>query len=108
MLPPIASSSHSDDAGREKHLQDQLEADGVVVAKAVETLICPITQTRMQHPMVNTQCGHTYERTAINEHMRRCKSLTVKCPVGGCPGMVNLANLRPNKRIAELISQNND
>ena len=55
--------------------------------------------------MLNTQCGHTYDRNEFNEHIRRCRSLTVKCPVAGCVGHVNQANLRPNKQIAELLSQ---
>ena len=29
----------------------------------------------------------------------------MKCPVAGCVGHVNQANLRPNKQIAELLSQ---
>ena len=110
LLPSLhPTTSSTEDTTREQNLQDELDADGIVVAKATESLICPITQTRLEHPMVNSKCGHSYERSAINEHMRRSKSLTVKCPVGGCPGTVNQAHLKLNKRIAELLlSQNND
>ena len=105
MPAPRQATSAEDESAREQQLQDELEAEGVVVAGAVGSLNCPISQTRMVHPMLNTQCGHTYDRNAVNEHIRRCRSLTVKCPVAGCVGFVNQANLRPNKKIAELLLQ---
>ncbi|KAL5249145.1 hypothetical protein ACHWQZ_G018102 [Mnemiopsis leidyi] len=102
---PRQAVSSEEESARERQLQDELEAEGVVVAGAKISLTCPISQTRMVHPMLNTQCGHTYDRNAVNEHIRRCRSLTVKCPVAGCVGHVNQANLRPNKQIAELLLQ---
>ncbi|XP_063691078.1 uncharacterized protein LOC134823519 [Bolinopsis microptera] len=102
---PRQAASAEDESAHERQLQDELESEGVVVASAKVSLACPISQTRMVHPMVNAQCGHTYDRTAVNEHIRRCRSLTVKCPVAGCVGFVNQANLRPNKKIAELLAQ---
>lgn len=32
-----------------------------------DLFICPISLQRMQDPVINTSCGHTYERTQINE-----------------------------------------
>ena len=103
--PGPSSSSSAPTTDREEQLQQELDAEGVVVAGATESLICPITQSRMNNPVLNIKCGHSYDRSAILEHIRRSTQLAVKCPVAGCPAFVKQNVLKTNKKLADLLLQ---
>lgn len=47
-------------------------------------MICPITQTRFQFPVMNIKCKHRYERHAIIDAMKQNKSKKpTRCPKAG-------------------------
>ncbi|XP_043254216.1 E3 SUMO-protein ligase NSE2-like [Colletes gigas] len=57
-------------------------------------IIDPITKKRMEDPVKNMKCGHTYERATITQILKINKK--TKCPVAGCKSQefVTLEQLR--------------
>jgi hypothetical protein len=58
------------------------EDDDIAVAREVVSLICPLTQSVMREPYSNRRCKHTFEKEAIQHHLR--VSGTAQCPQTGC------------------------
>ncbi|XP_076626837.1 E3 SUMO-protein ligase NSE2 isoform X2 [Colletes latitarsis] len=56
--------------------------------------IDPISKKRMEDPVKNTKCGHTYERATITQILKINKK--TRCPVAGCKSQdfVTLEQLR--------------
>jgi hypothetical protein len=51
-------------------------------AAMADLFIDPISQERLRDPVVNSPCGHTYERSQINGWIARCRT---EGRVPGCP-----------------------
>lgn len=66
------------------------EDDEIVVSSGDRAITCPLTGGVMEHPMRNTNCGHSYEREAI---LKYAQSGTKPCPVAGCNKQVARASL---------------
>ncbi|KAM6457810.1 E3 SUMO-protein ligase NSE2 isoform 2-T2 [Liasis olivaceus] len=64
---------------------EQVDED-IAVSQSQIKFICPITQEEMKNPVRNKICGHTYEETAILEHIwrRKQRKKKVSCPQVGC------------------------
>lgn len=65
--------------------QDTEEDDDgdLVMTQTTGTHLDPITRAPMKDPVKNTKCGHSYERTSIQQLTR--KGRKTKCPIAGCP-----------------------
>lgn len=61
-------------------------------------------QTQMKQPVRNVHCGHTYDKTAIEEHIKRMGH-RAKCPIVGCPQAVKLQNLEIDRALARELKK---
>lgn len=78
-------------------IQDPLEESGQLIVllkqkipddgKEVESLACSLTLCLLKDPVI-ANCGHTFERGAIEEHMKKAKA----CPLDRAP----ITHLKPN------------
>ena len=66
-----------------------------------DLFIDPISQERLRDPVVNSPCGHTYERSQINGWITRCLSeiRTTDCPT--CRQPIN--GLIPNTIVRQAL-----
>ncbi|KAK0382765.1 hypothetical protein NLU13_9861 [Sarocladium strictum] len=68
------------------------EEDDIEVAREVVSLICPLTQSVMKEPWSNRRCKHTFEREAIQHHLR--VSGEAQCPQTGCSQIFNFRDFK--------------
>lgn len=43
----------------------------VVMGQVQRSLICPLTKKFLEDPVTSKDCGHSYSRAAIMEHIRK-------------------------------------
>ena len=48
--------------------------EGLVVTKVNVSTTCPITQSTFKEPVKNSMCGHSYEKIAIMQYLKRNKN----------------------------------
>jgi SUMO ligase MMS21 Smc5/6 complex component len=65
----------------------------IVISRATQSSICPISQREFEEPVRNPACGHVYSNQAIRQLVRND---TTPCPVAGCRSMVNIRSLQPD------------
>jgi len=89
------------DEKAEKERDKQKEKEDQIRKKRLENVpehfTCPITLDLMTDP-VSTPAGHTYERSAIEDHIRR----TAKDPMTNDPLVID--DLRPNRNLRDAIA----
>jgi len=100
----VAERLHSVHKRHESAKKWQLEADDDVVVddggdedKKFLAWRCPITMKEVDQPMRNAKCGHSYNRAAILDAIRRTPSNSMRCPVRGCKEIVKDSTLEPNE-----------
>ena len=49
----------------ERDIQTALDQSGIAISREELSLICPITQQKMRNPVINTTCGHSYDRFSV-------------------------------------------
>lgn len=64
-------------------------------AATKETLTCPITSAKLQHPVKSRICGHVYEEKAITALLQ--KKRIMECPVAGCNVRITKQDLQTDK-----------
>ena len=57
------------------------------------------------HPQ---DCNHTFEKAAIDNHIKIAGNKEAKCPVAGCAKTVRRANLVPDDGMKRLVSTCDD
>ena len=67
----------------ENLLAENQDDDDIVMTEEEIEIKCPYTQMVMMEPMRNKVCGHNYEKTAIEQFIKR-KKKKAKCPYDGC------------------------
>lgn len=58
----------------------------------------------MKQPVKNRHCGHSYDKSAIEEHIRRM-GRKAKCPVVGCPQIIKKQDLEIDKTLARELKK---
>ena len=58
----------------------------------------------MKQPVKNKQCGHSYDKAAIEGHIRRMGQ-RAKCPIVGCPQIVKIQDLETDKVLARELKK---
>eukprot|EP00904_Undaria_pinnatifida_P007879 jgi/Undpi1/4220/HiC_scaffold_16.g07586.m1 len=90
-------------------LQGEDEDDDVIIDRGnAVSLICPITSATFKDPVRSKDCNHTFEKAAIDNHIKIAGNKEAKCPVAGCAKTVRRANLVPDdgmKRLLRIESQ---
>ena len=61
-------------------------------------------QTEMKQPVRNVHCGHTYDKAAIEEHIKRMGH-RAKCPIVGCPQVVKAQHLEIDRALARELKK---
>ncbi|XP_068094122.1 E3 SUMO-protein ligase NSE2 [Hyperolius riggenbachi] len=81
----------SDDA--EAPFED--EDEEIAVTQSIANFTCPITQMEMVDPVKNRACGHTYEKSAIENMItrNRAKGKDTRCPKIGCENIIKAPDL---------------
>lgn len=89
--------------GQVEDQQDQGGEVDLVETRVTRSLIDPITKRKMEDPVKNTLCGHSYDRASILELIRRSKR--TKCPIPGCANRnpVTEDNLIDDTELASII-----
>ncbi|KAJ3336549.1 hypothetical protein HDU93_002613 [Gonapodya sp. JEL0774] len=62
--------------------------------------ICPITRQIFKIPMTAKECGHSFEKAAIEELFEQAEDKRageIECPQSGCRKLIRKANLKENK-----------
>ena len=67
-----------------------------------KTYKCPLLKTVMTNPVKNTACGHHYEKSAIEEYV---KKLSKNCPVSACGHKVSKSSLRDDPGLLKEIRE---
>ncbi|CAD7014872.1 unnamed protein product [Ceratitis capitata] len=82
-----APSTSKDGASNEMEMQVQVNLND------------PLTKRRMVDPVKNTICGHTYEKSSIQDAIQINPML--RCPVAGCGNnqYITTAHLKPDKAL---------
>ena len=60
----------------------------------------------MKLPVRNVYCGHTFDKTAIEGHIKRMHH-KAKCPIIGCPQVIRLEDLEVDKALARELKKRN-
>jgi E3 SUMO-protein ligase NSE2 len=73
-------------ARRKRRSDDDIEVLPPANSAASATVKCPITQTYLEKPVKNKQCGHVYSKDAITSMIRTSarQGRNCSCPVAGC------------------------
>lgn len=78
----------------------------VAVTQSMANFSCPITQMEMVNPVKNKECGHTYEKEAIEKMIQRRHQLSknARCPRVGCDiSDMNISDLIPDSALKRAI-----
>lgn len=78
----------------------------VAVTQSMANFSCPITQMEMVNPVKNKECGHTYEKEAIEKMIQRRHQLSknARCPRVGCDiSDMNISDLVPDSALKRAI-----
>mmetsp|Transcript_119850 Transcript_119850/g.187991 ORF Transcript_119850/g.187991 Transcript_119850/m.187991 type:complete len:730 (+) Transcript_119850:41-2230(+) len=75
----------------------------IFIRRLLPALICPLTRAVMRDPVCASD-GSTYERVAMERHMRHAGRMPAKSPVSG--KALPSKQLVPNMAVAQLISIN--
>ena len=74
--------------------------------QVTRSLTCPITRQQFVNPVKSRQCGHTYGKEAVLNHIRISRTRGgARCPVGGCPETVTEDILERDVEMERLIRQ---
>ncbi|CAM9295368.1 unnamed protein product, partial [Sphacelaria rigidula] len=65
-------------------------------------LICPLTNAQFKKPVKSTKCNHTFEESAIHQHLKIEKG-NAKCPVAGCAHKVTRQDLKVDKDMERKV-----
>jgi SUMO ligase MMS21 Smc5/6 complex component len=80
---------------------DELE---VIASQSTIDVYDPFTKSVMEEPYKNRKCGHSYEKSSIEEVLKRSRGKPVDCPVVGCRQTIaNMNDLEPNLHLQVAI-----
>lgn len=48
-----------------------------------------------------TECGHSFQASAIREFLKHSRTAREKCPTSGCNAIISMDKLKPNKELAK-------
>ena len=71
-------------------------------------LICPLTSTLPENPIVSSVCHHVFERAAIEDWIKRHTGRShpqIDCPKAGCNAKFGLADLYVDNKICEQVER---
>lgn len=74
--------------------EDQ-EEEEQIFSQAMVSLNCPITKQRFKEP-VTSECGHTFEESAILQMLRQGQGAHCQCPFVGCTRLITKDALQPD------------
>ncbi len=96
LLPPNPSASQPlQDALKElDHLLNLVKLEIPLENRQAEPFTCPITLEILKDPVIDN-CGHTFERGAIKEHLKKNKT----CPLSRQP----ITTLTPNLQLKQTL-----
>jgi hypothetical protein len=80
--------------------------ESVLITDETISTMCPFTQKTFVDPVKNNICGHSYERSVINDLIRSNKGLKSKrCPYIGCSNMepISLVHIKSNDYLKNFI-----
>ena len=101
-LPIInPDGSYSSRTATQKHQQNTTEEFSVTAQK--ESLNCPITLTRFKDPVRSRRCGHTFERSAIQNLL--VGNRNIGCPVSGCHHFVDTSMLETDGKMLRKLER---
>ncbi|KAG8549717.1 hypothetical protein GDO81_019974 [Engystomops pustulosus] len=88
--------------------RDQASDDDedIAVTQSIANFTCPITQMEMVNPVKNKECGHTYEKEAIEKMIQRRhqQKKNARCPKIGCDvSDMNESHLVPDTALRRAI-----
>ena len=86
------------------------EDDGVEFNGGDESagLICPITSTLPEVPVVSLKCHHVYDKTAIINYINQQTQLGVKkviCPCIGCEQPISMKTIVEDEEITKKVNK---
>ena len=75
-------------------------------SQVTRSLTCPLTRQQFVTPVKSRQCGHTYSKEAVLNHIHISRTRGgARCPVGGCPETVSEDILERDVEMERLIRQ---
>lgn len=74
----------------------------IVISRATQSCICPISQREFEEPVRNPACGHVYSNQAIRQLVGND---TASCPVAGCRASVNIRSLQPDAEMEARLQR---
>ena len=98
-LPKAQKEITKEECGDDIHrMINQYKSNIVEEPQDLKDWVCPITLEMFLEP-VDDEHGHTFEKTAIEEHLKTSN----ECPLSREP--ITSASLRPNRRVQEEIEK---
>jgi SUMO ligase MMS21 Smc5/6 complex component len=72
------------------------------VARAHQSLVCPVSQRQLVQPVYNPACRHVYSQAAITQLLR---AGSADCPVAGCRQRIAVSGLLPDLEMEQRLER---